>query len=379
MQSSTATIGATVAAGLGLASLAAGMGIGRFALTPLLPLLHGVTLAEGSALAAANYAGYLAGAVACTFASTAPGRLARTGLAAVAVATLAMGATSGLALWLVLRFAAGVASALVLVGTASWALQGLALAGRASWAGVVFAGVGTGIAIAGGLVYVVASIGASADAGWLWLGALAAGVAALAWRPLGQGAAQAPRAAAAKSFDAAAWRLVACYAAFGFGYIVPATYLPVFAKRLLDDPSRFGLVWPVFGLAAAASTVFASLFLRDVPPRRVWAAGHVVMGIGVAASTFGQGVGALLAGALCVGGTFMLVTMAGLQEARRVSGESATLLMAAMTSAFALGQVAGPLAVAGLASRPHALAITGGIATAMLFASALVLAISPTK
>ena len=44
--------------------------------------------------------------------------------------------------------------------------------------------------------------------------------------------------------------LVLCYGIFGFGYILPATYLPSLARSLVDDPRLFGMVWPVFGLAA---------------------------------------------------------------------------------------------------------------------------------
>ena len=50
----------------GLAALAVAMGIGRFAFTPLLPMMQadaGLTLAQGGWLASANYAGYLAGAL----------------------------------------------------------------------------------------------------------------------------------------------------------------------------------------------------------------------------------------------------------------------------------------------------------------------------
>jgi hypothetical protein len=76
------------------------------------------------------------------------------------------------------------------------------------------------------------------------------------------------------------------------------------------------------------------------------------------------GMGGILLSALLVGGTFMVVTMVGMQEARRVAGSSARPLMAALTSSFAAGQIVGPLLVSALAARGvgygPALAISGG-------------------
>ncbi|MDV9179012.1 YbfB/YjiJ family MFS transporter, partial [Streptomyces sp. W16] len=49
------------------AALAAGMGVGRFVYTPLLPLMHaqaGLSTDAGAHLATANYVGYLVGALA---------------------------------------------------------------------------------------------------------------------------------------------------------------------------------------------------------------------------------------------------------------------------------------------------------------------------
>ena len=48
------------------------------------------------------------------------------------------GRTAGYAAWLALRFAAGVASAFVLVGVSAWAMAALGERGRAGWAGGVF-------------------------------------------------------------------------------------------------------------------------------------------------------------------------------------------------------------------------------------------------
>ena len=54
----------------GLFCLATAMGIGRFAFTPLLPMMLSdgvIDLLGASVLASANYLGYLAGALLCTF------------------------------------------------------------------------------------------------------------------------------------------------------------------------------------------------------------------------------------------------------------------------------------------------------------------------
>src|SRR5262249_60470977 len=115
------------------------------------------------------------------------------------------------------------------------------------------------------------------------------------------------------------------------------------AREGLDGPAAFGAVWPVFGLAAAASTVVTSFLLRKVPPRRVWIASQIAMALGVAVPAFLRGVAPLVLAAICVGGTFMVLTMAGLQGGRRVGGEGATRLMAGKTPPFAGGSLARPI------------------------------------
>jgi MFS family permease len=161
---------------VGLLALASAMGVGRFAFTPLLPLMQahdGLSLGQGAWLATANYLGYAAGALACSVRPPAPHAAARAGLIAVAVSTLAMGVAEGYPAWLVLRFVAGVASACVLVGVSGWALAALGARGRAGWSGGVFSGVGIGIALAG-VAGLVAGIEAVAPATvWLALAVVA--------------------------------------------------------------------------------------------------------------------------------------------------------------------------------------------------------------
>src|ERR1700688_1465769 len=156
-----------------LLALASAMGIGRFSLTPILPLMQqdaGLTFAQGGWLATANYLGYLAGALICMAFAPRPVRAIRWGLVCVAVLTLAMGLGRSLPLWLAFRFSAGVASAFVLVGVSAWAMPILARSSRERWSGRIFAGVGIGIAFTG-LVGLAAGVGTwGSPTTWIVLG-----------------------------------------------------------------------------------------------------------------------------------------------------------------------------------------------------------------
>jgi MFS family permease len=164
----------------------------------------------------------------------------------------------------------------------------------------------------------------------------------------------------------ASWRLVFAQGSFGFGYIIPATFLPVMAKQVIADPAVFGWAWPVFGAATAASTIIAAPLAARYGARRTWAASLFLMALGVVVPLVVPGLAGIIASALAVGGTFMVATMLGMQEARREAGAAARPLIGAMTAAFALGQVVGPLLVGALVDVPGGFDIALAIAAAPL-------------
>src|SRR5215203_4029161 len=95
---------ARVIAFAGLLSLAAAMGIGRFAFTPLLPLMARegqLDLAFAGWVAAANYVGYFVGALTAARLPLGARALAMLALAATAALTAAMAWPSPIG-WLVL-------------------------------------------------------------------------------------------------------------------------------------------------------------------------------------------------------------------------------------------------------------------------------------
>jgi hypothetical protein len=310
-------------------------------------------LALGGWLAAANYVGYFVGALSAARLPLGARGLAVLALAFTAASTAAM-ALPGVALWLVLRFVAGAAAAWAFVATSVWCLGALARSGRADLGGTVYAGVGAGIALTGLYCVGAAALDLGAAALWIHLGLLAlllmlpAAWVALRTEPVVQPAA----ANAAPAQTEGAGGLIACYGLMGFGYILPATFLPALARTVVDDPRLFGLAWPVFGTTAAISTILAGALMRRFSRLHVWAASQLLMGVGVLLPSLWLDAATITLSALLVGGTFMVITLAGVQEMRARAPAQAARLVGRITAAFALGQIAGPVASALLLQVP---------------------------
>jgi MFS family permease len=360
----------TVAATVGLLALASAMGIGRFSLTPIMPLMQhdiGLTLAQGGWLATANYLGYLSGALICMAFGSRPVPAIRFGLVCVAAFTLAMAGSDRLPLWVAFRFLAGLASAFVLVGVSAWAMPILARHGKSEWSGRVFAGVGIGVAFAGLLGLAASVDGWSSRVSWVALGAVAAVLAGLLWKPLAtEGASPASPSQARARLPYRVFVVAACYGVFGYGYIIPATFPPAQARGYIDDPVVFGWIWPVFGAAAAISTLAAARWGQRLSPRQLWIRAQWVLAAGVLAPVLTINMMTLLIAALCVGGTFMVITMAGIRELLRIDAPQAARGVGMMTAAFATGQIAGPLTVSLFAGSGHGVAIPSIIAASAL-------------
>lgn len=360
---------ALVVAAAGLVALAVSIGIGRFAFTPILPMMiadSGLTLAAAGWLAAANYLGYLLGAMS---AARVPLLFAiRGGMVLIAVVTFAMGVVHVFAVQMVLRLMAGMASAWILIHVSAWALAHLARANRTEASGVMFAGVGLGIAVAGLVCMGAMYLGWHSDVTWEVFGLLSLVAAILFWQPYRAHIEHSqPDKSTTKRihWNVDKWRLMACYGAFGIGYIIPSTFLPNMAHQYVSDPLIFGLAWPIFGLAAALSTWVVARWLAACNDRKVWAVSHVLIAVGVILPVIWPALTAILIAALLVGGTFMIVVMLSLREARRSADADATPFIAAMTVAFAIGQIIGPLLVSVVAEW------SWGFAVALLFSAAV--------
>ena len=354
----------------GLVSLAVAMGIGRFAFTPLLPMMLSdgvVDLPGASWLASANYLGYMLGAILCTLQpwiwarlrwlpSLAYASLVRAGLLATGALTLAM-AWQLPAAWPVLRFAAGVTSAVVFVYTSGWCLARLSRLGVPALGGIIYAGPGAGIVVSGLLASAMVALHWTAATGWLIFGVLAFGLSATVWRIFRGGderlralGAPAPQAASlsgtANHGPAEMAVLTLAYSLAGFGYIITATFLPVIARAALPGSAWLDLFWPIFGLGVMTGALLATRLPHGGDMRVRLGICYVVQALGIAASLWSPSLAGFVIGSLLLGIPFTAITFFAMQEVRRLRPATAASYIGLLTAAYGVGQIAGPPLVA---------------------------------
>ncbi|WP_244818224.1 YbfB/YjiJ family MFS transporter [Caballeronia sp. Lep1P3] len=355
--------------------LAVALGVGRFAFTPLLPLMlksGALDIRHGGWLASANYAGYLIGALSCAAIRVEHARMVRLALASTIVLTLAMGLTDAFALWAAIRFAAGVVSAWAFVFASQWGLRRLAELDAHALAGIIYAGPGVGILSTGLVGAAAAALDVAAP--WVWMAfAACSGVAgAFVWKafmgdaPAAQARAAAPNRAASTSAHADAVWLVALYGLAGFGYIITATFLPVIARQALPGSSWPDLFWPAFGLALVAGALIAARLPLAWDNRRLLAACYVIQASGIVLGIVCPTAPGLGIGSILLGLPFTAITLFAMREARRLRGDAAAALMGYATGAYGMGQIAGPLVAAPIAAHSGSFSAGLWIAVAAL-------------
>jgi predicted MFS family arabinose efflux permease len=365
----------------GQAALAAGMGIGRFVYTPILPHMTadlGMTKSAAGLIASANFAGYLAGAA---LASTPILRGARRrwlllGLAGSAAATGAMAFVSSVAAFAALRFAGGVGSAFVLVFASALVLDRLRAADRRGLAAVHFSGVGTGIALSAALVSVLAACGQGWRTLWLASGAVSALAlpATAALIPNGTDPARPAPSRATRSNRALA-ALAAAYGLFGFGYVITATFLVAIVRASPAVRPLEPLVWVAVGVAAIPSVALWTRIGDWIGIARAFAAASATQAIGVAASVLWVTPAGTFLAAVFLGGTIMGLTSLGLIAGQRLSAGDPRATMALLTTVFGVGQIVGPV-FAGVAYDASGSFLAPSIAAAAALAVGAVLALS---
>lgn len=351
------------------------MGIGRFAFTPILPLMQrdlGLSHSVAGGLASLNYVGYLAGAIVCAFW---PRVLRNTavnlGALIICIATTTlMGLTHSPFWWGSLRLLAGGSSAILFVLIAIEVSESLAYHRHSHWGSALYGGIGMGIALSGAAVYILDHIGGWSGA-WLGMGALSGLLALIGITVAGKRhvAIHVPNAMEKPAGRLTGLsRLAPAYFMEGVGYIVSATFL---VTMIAHTPGLSGFAhwsWIAVGLAAAPSTILWQQIAIRIGVRYALASAYLLQAFGIllsigAGSIFRAGLAAII-----FGGTFLGIVALVMAEGVRRSGTEGRRAAAILTACFGAGQVIGP-PVAGILADQH------GDFTLPLLLAAIVVAI----
>lgn len=256
----------------GLAAIFVGIGLARFAYTPLIPALIAAgwfTPADAAYLGATNLAGYLLGALLARAMPLGPAtpRAIRAAMAAATLSFLACAWPASFLWFFLWRLISGIAGgALMVLATSSILARAPAhRRGRAS--GVIFSGVGLGIIASGTLVPVLMRPGLTVV--WLGLGAIAALLTLLAWRSWPAEARRAPSPAVQASGAPASFAplalLLAIYICDAFGFVPHSVFwIDYIARGLGRGLAAGSWYWVAFGLGAAAGPLLAGVLADRV-------------------------------------------------------------------------------------------------------------------
>ena len=334
--------------------LAVGMGFGRFSFTGMYPLMVKeavMTVSAGSLAASANYAGYLLGALAMSgVGARHAARLSRVALVGTILCLAALAFHPSVPLLVAARFVAGVMSAVSLIAASVWLLH---VIGHHRGAPVLFSGVGAGIAISAELIAFGQTRAGGTSILWLLLAAASLLLTAMAW-PATRNAPSPSLASPEPPSDRIAqphhqgrsaigpWTLVALYGLAGFGYIVTATYLPLLIKQTAPQINAVH-VWASFGVAAVPSCFLWHALHERLGSKTSIVANLIVQAIGVALPVASHSPLAFIGSAALVGGTFVGTVTIVMPAAKQVAHTIRFNLMAALTAAYGVGQILGPL------------------------------------
>ncbi len=240
-----------------------GIGLARFAYTPLIPALIAAgwfSPADTAYLGAANLAGYLIGALfgrslAARF-GTVP--VLRAMLLLATATFFASVVPVHFAWFFVWRFCSGLAGAVLMVLAAPSVLPHIPAGRRGLAAGLMFTGVGIGVMSSGTLVPILIAQGLATT--WTVLGLMALGLTLVAW---GGWPAQGAKPASVPAASKAPRALIALYAVYGLnavGLVPHMVFLVDFIARGLNQGIAAGAkYWVVFGLGAMLGPVTTGL------------------------------------------------------------------------------------------------------------------------
>jgi predicted MFS family arabinose efflux permease len=292
----------------GLAASLVGIGLARFAYTPLLPAMihdHWFEATQVAFLGAANLAGYLIGALSgramARYAS--PVRVLRLATLLASASFLACAFPLSESWFFCWRLLSGVAGGVIMVLVSGVVLHRVPRNKKGIASGAIFFGVGLGVAISGTLVPAMLTI--SLQAAWLALGAVSLALTALSWNAWPDDAHTQVRSMSAMKKaqgSRALGILFAQYALAAAGLVPEMMFLVDYVARGLGHGTGLGAAaWIAYGVGAMAGPVLYGMAADRWGARRSMVVALAVQAVAATGLTLGGNVLSLIALAAVIG------------------------------------------------------------------------------
>jgi predicted MFS family arabinose efflux permease len=327
-------------------------------------------------VASSNMAGYLLGALAATAPVFRSRRLATVrGALIIVILTTAVMAVPSPLLWLLARFATGVASGFSLVLGSSIVLDRALRERRPDWIAIFYSGVGLGIVVSAVAIPLFASH-RGWQAGWVGIGLISAIVCAitLPWFSDDRVYDGAHRGMQTDGrFPRLFWWLLTAYGGEGMGYIIPATFMVAMVAATPGVAAYATWSWIVVGLVAMPSTVLWNRAGLAIGRAKALAISLAVMGAGVVAPIAAPNVLGVVVAAVTLGGTFMGATALANALGHQLSPRHSQIAIGRLTTSFGVGQIAGPAVAGALVGATGSYTAALVVAGAVLCASAAIM------
>lgn len=285
-----------------------GIGLARFAYTPLLPVIVDAHWFEASAaayLGAANLSGYLVGAllgrpIAARISTVLTLRIM---MLAATAAFFACAFPVSFAWFFAWRFAAGLAGGALMVLAAPAVLPLISPSRRGLASGVIFMGIGAGVALSGTLVPLLLQQGLHAT--WLGLGVLSLLLTIIAWAGWPRNVTDHSPAPHHATHVPKRWTLRALYIEYALnaaGWVPHMIFLVDFVARGLGQGLQVGAeYWVLFGLGATVGPILAGHLADRTGFAAALRFAFLLEAVAVAIPAFGLGQAWLIASSLIVG------------------------------------------------------------------------------
>jgi len=338
------------------------VGIARFSYTPMLhEMVEDISLTETVAgfLAAANYAGYLSGALLISLIHNLQlkVKLYRYGLMAAVFTTLCMAATTNEWLWYLLRYISGLSSAAGILLGAGLLMHWLRQNNAKAELGIFFSSLGIGIVLTAITAQLI-KVEYTWDQQWIIYGLLSLLLIlpVMYWFPdffksttnIEHSEHKETQSPPSKKF---LLTLQAAYFCAGFGYVVTATFLIAIVELLPGMKGLGWVVWLLVGIAAAPGCWLWDIYVRKVG---LWSSlfqAYILNMISTALLLCDPSPAIIFISAIIYGLSFIGIVSMTLSMIGRLYPDNSSRSMSHLTFSYGLAQVIAPALVGVIAEK----------------------------